>query len=813
MADADRHLHVLAGCAPVPLAGYLKGLGVLRLVAEQPDKDARGCWRDEAFHLHTRLSREELLAFFLNDYRPSPVVAPWNGRAGFLEGEEEENGESTRLGATVVRAIEQSSASRLEQLRTAIASVREIGAIETYNSQRSRLKEIDRLLKLKIADNLEAFKREKADIARQAKDIKKSILMGARSSATDEYIEFIDSCYIISEEERAAPIFGSGGNDGSRDFGVNFLDALTRVMDFQSGNPTPGSERALNSSIFAASEEVGPCDTLGHFHPGQGGYNGGLGFFACNPLNHWDIVLIVEGALMFAGAATRRHESVSESLASFPFTVSYLAAGSGAVAMETATTPRGEMWMPLWEKPADVIELSRLFSEGRLTVDGRNARNGLDAARAVATLGVSRGIASFQRFAFLQSDRKMPYLATPLGRWRVPAIASRDLISDLERGGWLSLIRRYAKDKNTPARARTLVRRLDDALFVLTEPDTGRSREYEARVQAALVALGAVTRYLATAPKARENLPPPPVLSSAWLSLADDGSPEFQVAAALASLGHPPAGRGDGASRPDPLLPMAAHLAPLDLTQPFRRGPAWYDEKRRRPGARDGRLEAVWGDGDLPRNLIAVLQRRLIDRTGREEGVDDPLCAALGAPLSAVAAFLAGAGAFDDARCARLLCGLAWVRPERRLPPVGERPVVPLAYAALKPLFMPADRLHREWAIGGRTVRLLPDDRALPIPPGLVARLAGGQVAEAVRTALRRSHASGLASPFLETLVDDRHGASLFAKRSVDPRRLAAALLIPLDSAGFARVVERAYPPPGAAADAAPETETDDHAA
>jgi len=34
------HIHDLNGCAPVPLAHYLKALGILRLVAEQADPGA-----------------------------------------------------------------------------------------------------------------------------------------------------------------------------------------------------------------------------------------------------------------------------------------------------------------------------------------------------------------------------------------------------------------------------------------------------------------------------------------------------------------------------------------------------------------------------------------------------------------------------------------------------------------------------------------------------------------------------------------------------------------------------------------------------
>ena len=75
--------HVLEGCAPVPLAGYLKALGVFRLVAEQADENAHGFWHDERFVLKTALNEESLVQFFIEKWRPTPVVAPWNGGSGF----------------------------------------------------------------------------------------------------------------------------------------------------------------------------------------------------------------------------------------------------------------------------------------------------------------------------------------------------------------------------------------------------------------------------------------------------------------------------------------------------------------------------------------------------------------------------------------------------------------------------------------------------------------------------------------------------------------------------------------------------------
>ena len=79
------HIHHLTGCSPTPLANYLKALGILRLVAEQSDASARGWWQDEHFCLLTRLSREELHAFFLDEYQPTPIISPWNKGSGFYK--------------------------------------------------------------------------------------------------------------------------------------------------------------------------------------------------------------------------------------------------------------------------------------------------------------------------------------------------------------------------------------------------------------------------------------------------------------------------------------------------------------------------------------------------------------------------------------------------------------------------------------------------------------------------------------------------------------------------------------------------------
>jgi CRISPR-associated protein Csx17 len=78
------HVHELTGLKPDALATYLTGLGVLRLLAEQRDAEVRAFWRDEHFVLVTKLDWSEIEKFFLADYAPTPILAPWNKESGFF---------------------------------------------------------------------------------------------------------------------------------------------------------------------------------------------------------------------------------------------------------------------------------------------------------------------------------------------------------------------------------------------------------------------------------------------------------------------------------------------------------------------------------------------------------------------------------------------------------------------------------------------------------------------------------------------------------------------------------------------------------
>jgi CRISPR-associated protein Csx17 len=781
---------VLAGCAPIPLASYLKALGIFRLVAEQKDKTARGRWRLETFVLDTALTEEDLVRFFLDEYRPTPIISPWNGGSGFFPND-------NKLG---IRPIAEATAGRFSAYKEAIAAAHSI------------LKQ----------DNIV----EKPDGAQ-----KDAIRAQFRAKLRDCALAWYDAAILLTQTGfLTPPLLGSGGNDGRTDFSNNFMCRLTDLFDTKSGEPSDIAERSLKAALYAElsnsliQESKASIDgsrkekllAIGQFGPGaSGGANATVGFERDTLINPWDYVLLIEGTLLFAASSARRLQSSKSAGISYPFTVSSTSTdGAGGSLTDEKRKSKGkfvgdsfEIWMPLWETPASLPEINALFSEGRATLGRRPVGDGLDFARAVAALGVNRGISAFERYAFLQR-RGDAISATPKGRIRVQPRPKARLLSDLDADTWLTQFRQYARkldaqSKNfvAPRQLQTLALRLDEAIFAMTQEDSPQA------VQRVLIAVGEAAAYLASSPKARDpndgKQKPPPPLGPKWFQAANDCSAEFRIAAALAGLGRAQqtekkaANTGDEADvadadendiqgslegvsgediaapdtsaenerGPTPPPPFRAHLAPLDEKTWYGRLRAWSD--------RDGL--AVWGAGALERNLIAVAERRLVFASRRKlDG--GPFDARAPADLASVLAFLWRET--DDEKVAGLAQGLAWANAPNFIPTdaAPSRPL-PLAYALIKPLFAP---IADVCAIAG-----MPEDIRLPVPPGLIARLRAGDVGAAMTLACRRARGSGLPITF-EPRREDAAG--------IDGPRLLAALLIPIRRKDLKYVMQRAYP-------------------
>ncbi len=696
------HEHLLGGCTPTPLAHYLKALGILRLVAEQKDSEAAGRWEGERFVLRTVLTREALERFFLEEYRPTPIIAPWNGGSGFYL-KDNKNG------------IDQIAASSSERL--------------------GLYKEVIALAGKCVGNREESLKNEE----------KAEFLGHLRGQLPDPTLVWFDAAVMLTTEKPDyPPLLGTGGNDGRLDFTNNFMQRVCELFDPADGKPTQKSALWLSAAVTGEATHGLIKKAIGQFSPGHaGGPNATAGFDTDSLMNPWDFVLMLEGALLFAGTATRRLESADASLLSYPFTVRTTGTGTGCGDVADEAPSRAEIWMPLWERTIRLQELQMLLSEGRVTVGRRAARDGLDFARAVSGLGVDRGISSFQRYGFLMRSGKA-YLATPLARLKVLRNPQADLVAHLDRNQWwLQRLRRFARDKNAPGRLQQLVRRLEDAIFALTQ---GGGHTILQRV---LILLGQIQQTCAHSAKAREALAPVPALGVEWAKKADDGSHEFRIACALAGL-----------------TEMRRYLVPLE-------------ENKGRIEWAPGSAQAVWGGRDLVGNLLRVLDRRLLEAQ-RRHAVDKPLAGLPTADLAAVMAFLQGET--DDGRVADLLAGLVNVKLPQHLPKrdtIPDQP--PAAFSLMKPLFTPDAILQK--------LGLLPPDGHLPLPREVVSLLRTGnreQANRALRVSWRRLRIAGLRLPSHPRRPPDMTGT--------DSNRLAAALMIPLAMGDLARICKPFVP-------------------
>ncbi len=753
---------LLNGCAPEPLIHYLKALGIFRLVAEQLDPQARGAWLGDAFALGTEKTAEELAGFFLNEYRPTPIVAPWNNSSGFYPGDKSQR--------ALLESLCRLSTDRFGVYHDTIAAAREI-----------------------VGDRKDAPKEEE----------KAGMLSQARCSFPDAAIEWLDAAYVLGDEKPGyPPLLGSGGNDGRLDFTTNFiarlLDVLPGALQQQATeqlNAAAADKRAklekrllkqveeqaansrqqLRAALFLNCPATLANVAVGQFHPGGvGGANATQGIKGDSLVNPWDFILALEGALLLASAAVRKLAPGARSMASFPFTTRNSTVGYG-----TATSNekmRAEIWLPIWERAAGFAEIAYLFGEGRMRFNSKarqEVQTGFDFARAVAELGADRGIAAFQRYGFLERNGQAN-LAAPLGRFEVPererSLAT--LVHQLDR--WLDATRRAIGKKETPPRLLRARAEVEEAIFSLC------AHGQPEQLRDALVALGAAECEIAVTPRFRDDnyLRPLSGLSTSWAWECWDGSAEFEIAAALAAI------RGEGKRGA-----FRTHLEPVKPGEGG--GFEWTKDD----------TGVVWQAGTLEDNLAAVLQRRSID--ARPAGFAHPqLQSSRFASLKSINHFFSPDN--DDDKLEALLRGLSLINwtprngtgsgsdrvdspvtiPEPEADPVATAPgtapkaavpklppTLPRAYALLKLLFLPNGKLEA-------------DSQPIRHEPAVVPLLRAGRVGEALAIAERRLRSTGL-TPFTAQLYfPDEEGV-----------RLAAALLIPIDEASASVLAEAVLRP------------------
>ena len=709
--------HCLSGCAPSPLLHYLKALGIMRILADQLDPTVRGAWTTNGFLLQSRRSREEILDFFLNHYAPTPIISPWNGSSGFYPDDKKPR--------ELLDALCSKSGERFQHYRQTVEVAKKIvnQLAITTNSTTSN-------------DKSDSVKKE----SKTDKDAKPEMLRAFRREFPEAAIEWLDTAYVLGPEKpEYPPLVGSGGNDGRFDFTVNFMARLLEALpeflraEKRSNELITVSTHQLEYSLFSTGsppplEKAG----VGQFHPaGAGGINLGEGVEGGAFVNPWDFILGIEGTLVLSSATVRQLLAGSRSKASFPFTVNNSNIGYGTAVNGEKT--RAEIWLPLWARLSSYAEISHIFREGRVQFSQRrkNVRSGFDFARAVAELGTDRGIESFQRYAFIERNGQANF-ATPLSVFQVRERPLTSLIHQID--GWLDSFSRETSGSNTPPRLARTVRQVEESIFRLCEsgaPD---------QLREVLVSLGTAEKELARSSSFRKDktLRPLQGLKLSWLTKCDNGSTEFNIAAALASI--------RAKTNSDPLR---KNIEPLKFGN---NGADWED----------GSKSAVWGISQLEENLAAILHRRSIE--ARATSLTHPILSGRRfATLEDIGRYLNNNT--DDDQLQSFLHGLIlldWPADELKFQSDladSVPPDLPRAYALLKLLFLPEGRL------------CLPNNSEIIIrhEPSIVPLLRANRVEEALAVACQRLQSSGLIPAVKDFYYPDHVGT-----------RLASSLLIPI---------------------------------
>lgn len=708
----------LGGCASDAIMHHLKGLGVFKTVVEQKkDPGATAVWGNGTLVLETKLSRDDLVGFFLDEYRPMPVVSPWNKDSQFYDFSVAgiknhpsprlaEYGNVVKESALVLDGVFPGYAEALESGEGA-----DKGTVKEWKSQ---------------------LKKQKAEIVSKL-----------YNRLPESALAWLDAVAVVTPHGLSTgPILGSGGNDGRSDIAKLFANC---VLDFVDEEKRGVNEVLVQNALFGKNASLADGGVV-HFNPGvySSTASGPTGDKAYTLSNPWDFVLCIEGTSLFGGSVRRRG---NRKFAAFPFAMSSSWAGYDT-ACESENQDKGEIWLPLWDRPATYGEIKHVYSEGRVQSGKAEPTTGVGFAIALANLGAMRGISSFQRFGILKRKGDAHHVIH-LGSLSVEKKESR-VLQDIDP--WLDAVRRA---RNLPKSMGPVLRLAEDAIIRFC------MNRQPANLQKVLIAVGKIESQMA----ASGITVWPLVLSPEWIKECRTEKPEFRLAVALASM-------TDKSEHP-----IRTNMEPVKVASGR---PAWEQKSNR----------AVWGRGDLVRNLIAILERRCVSpeadahrvssspRRESEFGLWEagnsvvPLDSHLCAPLKDVMEFLEGN--VDDRKIHDLLLPLSFVDYARLNElDYGSKADwdvpddVPEHYTCAKSNFPPVHPAG------------LPNERGV-FEPSLIGIMKSGGIDRAMRIARRRLQVSGYS-------MSAEHG--LNELDNTMSHRLLASLVFPIRKADRDRLL------------------------
>lgn len=501
---------VFAGLAPEPLASYLAGLGLIRLLGEQADPTARFAWT--ASGLAVGSSVADVATWLADEYVPTPVLSPWNGGSGFGPKDIEPRKRLSRL--------TENPSPRLALFKDAI----------------------------KVAQDVIRHARSAGWITEDGKGDKQRVVLEFRNRCSEPLLPWIDACVLLADERVFfPPLLGTGGNDGRLDFSTNFHEQLLVAFDASTSGRARSVALARDALAGVETEKL-VAAPVGQFDPAGAGGQGSSPFgLAASLVNPWTYVLLVEGALLFASGTSRRHQHAA-GRAAMPFTVSYSPDGSASGAISEQS--RGEVWAPIWTQPCTLAEIRQMFGEARAAWRGRQARRAVEFYAATRALGVAQGVSEFVRYG-LQQRNGLAFVAVPLDRVQVVDKPEVRLAARIE--DWVSWIPRGEASRAVG----TALRQFESAhLRYVRDCDAIALRDLLAALTSLEMAVGRSGRMRDAIPVRR----PPAAMDFLSALTTHRECRELRIAAGIASC---IAGRGRSTERS-----MRQLLLPIDPGDP-----------------------------------------------------------------------------------------------------------------------------------------------------------------------------------------------------------------------------------------------------
>lgn len=582
----------LTGCAPDVAIMYLKAIGVFRAVAGQKegDPDARASWEGDTFVMDSKLNAAGLAEFFLHRYVPTPIVSPWNMSCGFY----------TKDGPPY--KILQCASDRLAEYKRTINDVFCI-LNDVFDSAPFPCRTEHATRGGGGGGDPTKYAVPEKNVVRDTLKKKKTVIMeAARNSLPDEVLPWIDAAVVMKPRGgwSPGPILGVGGLDGKVEFSSTYMKYVLECIGDDDRDPGDTEQGLIHNALYGDGASLKGKRVAGPFSPGS------FAPMATGPpadgpvtlLNPWDYVLAMEGIQFFAGSVSRRGEA---GYAAFPFSVNTSWAGHDTATDHEngggAGSDRGEVWLPLWDRPATCGELEYVFDEG-MVQSHKRPTTGTGMAIALANYGAMRGIRAFERYGTFKRKGDAHHMVS-IGRIRSGGRYDDDggkVLQEIEP--WLESIRARGRQMaagggKLPTSIETLLRTADDAIIRYCKAKSPTS------LQRILIVIGGIERQLALSP--RLNLKPLGRLSPEWLTACNTRTAEFRLAAALASM----YGRG---------YPIRCNLERVEVPDKLSKPVKWVSENP---------VASVWGVGGLVRNLIAVMERRCRDRSGHKALVQD----------------------------------------------------------------------------------------------------------------------------------------------------------------------------------------------